>query len=109
MCHFFENFGDFSPVENFFELSTSYQHHTFFDAVMGKFSGESTFFRRFFSTLLKMHNTLKKKEIMLKGGEINSATAASLRKKGYQGRESYQQFARFLGKSKENLGQYGRN
>ena len=79
VCHFFENFGDFSPVENFFELSTSYQHYTFFDAVLGKFSGEATVFRRFCLILLKMHNTLKKKEIILKGGEINSATAASLR------------------------------
>ena len=33
VCHFFEIFGDFSPVENFFELSTSYQQFTFFDAV----------------------------------------------------------------------------
>ena len=33
VCHFFENFGDFSAVENFFELSTSYQQFTFFDAV----------------------------------------------------------------------------
>ena len=33
VCHFFEKFGDFSPVENFFELSTSYQQFTFFDAV----------------------------------------------------------------------------
>ena len=32
VCHFFENFGDFSPVENFFELSTSYQQCEFFDA-----------------------------------------------------------------------------
>ena len=33
VCHFFENFDDFSPVENFFELSTSYQQCAFFDAV----------------------------------------------------------------------------
>ena len=31
--HFFEKFNDFSPVENFFELSTSYQQCKFFDAV----------------------------------------------------------------------------
>ena len=31
--HFFENFNDFSPIENFFELSTSYQQCEFFDAV----------------------------------------------------------------------------
>ena len=33
VCHFFEKIIDFSPVENFFELSTSYQQFTFFDAV----------------------------------------------------------------------------
>ena len=33
VCHFFRNFIDFLPVENFFELSTSYQQFTFFDAV----------------------------------------------------------------------------
>ena len=34
--YFFENFSDFSPVENFFELSTSYQQCRFFDAVFLK-------------------------------------------------------------------------
>ena len=29
VCHFFRNFIDFLPVENFFELSTSYQQCAF--------------------------------------------------------------------------------
>ncbi len=31
---FWGKFGEFSPVENFFELSTSYQQIRFFDAVL---------------------------------------------------------------------------
>ena len=37
VCHFWGIFSVFSPVENFFELSTSYQQCAFFNAVFGKF------------------------------------------------------------------------
>ena len=33
VCHFFHFFINFLTVENFFELSTSYQQCIFFDAV----------------------------------------------------------------------------
>jgi len=40
VCHFFRNFIDFLPVENFFELSTSYQQCTFFAAVFENASAD---------------------------------------------------------------------
>ena len=53
VCHFFENFGDFSPVENFFELSTSYLQFTFIDAVFLKI------FRRIGGFLALLLNFIK--------------------------------------------------
>ena len=64
--HFFENFGDFSPVENFFELSTSYQQWDFFDAVFKTFSANKRIFERKTRALPKMHNSFREKEIMQK-------------------------------------------
>ncbi len=84
VCHFFRNFIDFSPVENFFELSTSYQHGTFFDAAFLIFLGASVHFWYFCSTSPKLHNSLRNKEISQKSGKINSATAASLRNFGVE-------------------------
>ena len=97
--HFFENFIDFSTVENFFELSTSYQQCGFFDAVFRKTFGGLADFRHFCSTLSKLHNTLRNKEIMQKWGEINSATVASLRKFGVEVVEKLSTIGSFLGES----------
>ena len=117
VCHFFRNFIDFLPVENFFELSTSYQQLTFFDVVFGKNFGESAHFRHFCSTSLKLYNSLINKEIKQKIGQNQLRYSGFLAKFwGRRGRKVINNLSLFGGKLKEsrvNMGeiawQYGRN